>query len=63
MDLKEVREIEAQIISLEEERDGYRKEAKRCKEDISALILARRRRLMNPNQMEIDAPPKATVKH
>ena len=65
MDIAEVKVVEAQIMSLEEEMDGYRREAKRCKLDISALRLTLRRRLMNQNQTEIElpAPPSKSTKH
>jgi len=60
MEIGEVRQAEAAIMALEEEMAGYKVEMKRCKEDIAAWRLTTRRRLMNPNQMEIEVPgPKA----
>lgn len=63
VEIREVKEVEAAIMALEEEMDGYKKEFKRCKADIIALRATLRRRLMNPNQMEIEEVPGPRLKH
>ena len=54
IELSDVRVEFIAIAALEEERDSYKREAKRCQEDIDARYLALRRRVTAPaEQMEI----------
>jgi len=39
-DMREVKQTFVQIAALEEEADGYKREAKRIKQDIAALYLS-----------------------
>lgn len=58
VDIAEVRVAFVQIAALEEERDGYKREAKRCQEDIDAVYLALRRKVTAPSeQMELREMP------
>ena len=52
VEITEVKATFVAIAQLEEERDGYVKEAKRCKEDIKALLLTLRRKVTS-NQEEM----------
>lgn len=55
MEMTEVKATIIRIIALEEERDSYKKEAKRCQEDIDALYITMRNKVMAPtNQTALD---------
>ncbi len=62
--IEHVKEVFVQISALEEERDGYQKEAKRCKEDIKALLLTLRRRVTsNQEEIPLEEAPGRSTKH
>jgi hypothetical protein len=54
VDLSEVKATLIRIQALEEERDRYKKEAKRAQDDIDFAMAAMRRRVLNPEQEEMN---------
>lgn len=56
MEIGEVKTVLVQIEHLKEERDGYKKEAKRCQEDIDSLLAQLTKRVCFP-QAELPFSP------
>lgn len=53
MEMHEVKHTLVQIERLKEERDGYKKEAKRCQDDIDSLLAQMTRRIVFPQQDDL----------
>jgi len=63
MDESKVRQLTAKIQSLREERDGYKREAKRIQEEIDAIDLLRDQAIMSKSdQTRLDLVPPDTDK-
>ncbi len=56
MEMQEVKTVLVQIERLKEERDSYKKEAKRCQEDIDSLLSGLTKRVCFP-QAELPFTP------
>lgn len=63
MDESKVRQLTAKIQALREERDGYKREAKRIQEEIDAIDLLRDQAIMSKSdQTRLDLVPPDTDK-